>query len=160
MKERVKFDDKRLNDYCSENAIIITNKLPVIITRNTVLEGKCITCDNAFNKTFRAMIKFGAYCKVCSMKLCVIKRDATCLERIGVKNPNQSKEIIEKRQNTNTKIYGFPNASQNKEVREKMKKHNAKHMITLIKDKQIYAKQEGYVYEIWVYDNGKCIEVH
>jgi hypothetical protein len=27
-------------------------------------------------------------------------------------------------------------------------------------DKQIYAKQEGYVYEIWVYDNGKCIEVH
>lgn len=27
-------------------------------------------------------------------------------------------------------------------------------------DKQKYAKQEGYIYEIWVYDNGKCIEVY
>jgi hypothetical protein len=27
-------------------------------------------------------------------------------------------------------------------------------------DKQVYAKQQGYLYEIWVYDNGKCIEVY
>jgi hypothetical protein len=93
MKKRVNFDDKRLNDYCSENAIIITNKMPVIITRNTRLEGKCLTCDNIFNKTFRAMIKVGAYCKVCSMKLCVIKRETTCLERIGVKIQINQKKL-------------------------------------------------------------------
>jgi hypothetical protein len=30
--------------------------LPSIITRETVLEGKCITCDNTFNKTFQWFI--------------------------------------------------------------------------------------------------------
>lgn len=158
MKNRVNFDDKRLNDYCSENAIIITNKLPVIITRNTRLEGKCLTCDNIFNKTFRSMIKVGAYCKVCSMKLCVIKRETTCLERIGVKNPNQSKEIIEKRKITNTKIYGFPIASQNKEVREKMKKTQRETYDDPIKNKIIQDKKKKTSMERYDKENPAQVE--
>jgi hypothetical protein len=27
-------------------------------------------------------------------------------------------------------------------------------------EKQKYAKEQGYLYEIWVYDNGKCIEIY
>lgn len=109
MKERVKFDDKRLNDYCSENSIIITNNLPDIITRETILEGKCITCDNTFNKTFRAMIKFGAYCKQCSNKIKVIKFKNTCNKKYGEDNPKKVKEFIDKGIQTNLNKYNVTN---------------------------------------------------
>lgn len=107
MKKRVKFDDKRLNDYCIANAIIITNKLPTIITRNTVLEGKCITCDNIFNKNFRSMIKVGAYCQQCTNKNKVTKIKTTCNTKYGEDNPKKVKEFIDKGIQTNTKNMDF-----------------------------------------------------
>jgi hypothetical protein len=141
------YTKETLDEYCKNNSIIITNELPSNINREVRLEGKCLTCDNKFNKTFRAMIKFTANCIECSMKIRVIKRESTCLQKFGVKNPNQSKEIIEKRQNTNMKKYGFPNASQNKDVIEKFKKTQRETYDNPIKKDIIIQKRQNTTME-------------
>ena len=141
------YTKETLEEYCKTNSIIITNQLPSNINREVRLEGKCLTCDNKFNKTFRAMIKFTANCIECSMKIRVIKRESTCLQKFGVKNPNQSKEIIEKRQNTNMKKYGFPNASQNKDVIEKFKKTQRETYDNPIKKDIIIQKRQNTTME-------------
>lgn len=53
------YTKETLEEYCKTNSIIITNDLPSNVNREVRLEGKCLTCNNKFNKTFRAMIKFG-----------------------------------------------------------------------------------------------------
>jgi hypothetical protein len=116
------YTKETLEEYCKINSLIITNELPSNINREVRLEGKCVTCDNKFNKTFRAIIKFTANCIECSMKIRGIKRESTCLQKFGVKHPTQLKEIVEKRKNTNIEKYGFPVACQNKDVIEKLKK--------------------------------------
>jgi len=118
----MRYTKETLEEYCKKTSIVITSQIPSHIKRETILEGKCIICNNNFNKSFRSVVRDGAHCKECSMKLCVNKRQETCLKRFGVKNPNQCKEFIEKREKTNIEKYGFRIASQNKEVREKMKK--------------------------------------
>ena len=152
------FNKETLEEYCKKNSIIIINDLPSNIKRETILEGKCVTCDNNFNKSFRSMIKNGAYCKECSMKLRVNKRETTCLEKFGVKNPNQSKEIIEKRQSTNMKKYGFPYASQNKEVIEKSKKTQREIYDDPIKNKFIQDKKKKTNIERYNKENPAQVE--
>ena len=48
----------------------------------------------------------------------------TNLERYGVENPNQSKEIQNKTKKTNLERYGVENPNQSKEIREKTKQTN------------------------------------
>jgi hypothetical protein len=148
-----------LEEYCKINSIMITNELHSNINREVRLEGKCLTCNNKFNKTFRSIIKFGAYCKECSMKLCVIKRETTCLKRIGVKNPNQSKEIMEKRKNTNIERYGFPNASQNKDVIEKLKKTQREIFDNSVKKELIIQKRQTTTMERYDKENPSQVEL-
>ena len=88
---------------------------------------KCPVCGKEFAwynglkyRTYEELSIIGqVVCKSCYIKQGYKKRDETMMERYGVSNPSQSKEVQEKRKQTNLERYGVENASQAKEVIEK-----------------------------------------
>ena len=61
-----------------------------------------------------------ACCRKCSVE----KSKRTCLEKYGVENGAQAKEVKEKIKQTNLEKYGVENPFQSKEIQEKIKKTN------------------------------------
>lgn len=62
----MKYNNETLEYYCKENNIILIGNYENKICREDFIEGKCINkCQNNFRKTFRQMVKTGAYCKDC-----------------------------------------------------------------------------------------------
>ena len=123
------FTKETLNEYCKNYSITIINEVPSNLKRETILEGKCLTCNNNFNKSFRSIIKNGAYCKE--------------YETNGKKHRHYVDFFISK---------------ENKciEVKSTFTLNNKKDNVF---DKQKYAKEQGYLYEIWVYDKGQRIDL-
>lgn len=62
--------------------------------------------------------------KACSTKCSVEKSKRTCLEKYGVENGAQAKEVQERIKKTNLEKYGVENPFQSKEIQEKIKKIN------------------------------------
>ena len=52
------------------------------------------------------------------------KKKQSWIKKYGVENPTQSKEVQEKTKQTNLEKYGVENTTQSKEVQEKTKKTN------------------------------------
>ena len=65
----MKYNNETLKQYCEENHVTIIGEYDTI-KRETKIEGLCITegCPNTFIKSFRFMVKIGAYCKECAIK--------------------------------------------------------------------------------------------
>ena len=85
------FNYNFLDYFCKNNNIsLLKNYLNENITRETRIEGKCLTnnCLNHFNKSFRQLVKVNGYCESCSKTNALQKRN----ENID--------EIIKKRQET------------------------------------------------------------
>lgn len=64
----MKYNNETLINYCNEQNIKLINDYSnEKITRENYIEGKCLTnnCGELFNKTFRQIVKTGAYCKMC-----------------------------------------------------------------------------------------------
>lgn len=88
---------------------------------------KCPICGKEFPwynglkyRTYEELSIIGqVVCKSCYIKQGYKKKDKTMMDRYGVSNPSQSKEVQEKRKQTNLERYGVENASQAKEVIEK-----------------------------------------
>lgn len=147
----MKFNNESLQEYCKDNNIILSKDYKDIkITRESVIEGKCLStdCNNNFQKVFRQMYSVsGAYCKTCTHKIADDKRKntnkeiygveylaqsdniknkikETNLERYGVENALQSKQIKDKIRETNLEKYGTEYASQSKQIKDKIKKTN------------------------------------
>ena len=114
------------------------------LTRDSIIKGKCISCENVFSKTFNKLDKnkiFG--CNECTTKIKFerikhtmvekygveyaskseefkTKMKKTCLEKFGVEHPTQNIEIKEKTKATNLEKYGV----NNKDIKEKRKQTN------------------------------------
>jgi len=85
------FNYNFLDYFCKNNNIsLLKNYLNENITRETRIEGNCLTnnCLNYFNKSFRQLVKVNGYCESCSKTNALQKRN----ENID--------EIIKKRQET------------------------------------------------------------
>jgi len=85
------FNYNFLDYFCKNNNIsLLKNYSNENITRETRIEGKCLTnnCLNHFNKSFRQLVKVNSYCESCSKSNALQKRN----ENID--------EIIKKRQET------------------------------------------------------------
>jgi len=60
----MKFNNETLIEYCKTNNIILL-KSHENVSRDSYIQGKCICCENSFNKNFRQLVKTGAYCSGC-----------------------------------------------------------------------------------------------
>jgi hypothetical protein len=146
---RLKYDYEMLKNICDDGGVILlidySNKY---VTRDTRVIGKCIFCENSFDKSLNKLHKqrnFG--CITCAKDLkferikntmvdkygveyaaqnetCMNKMKATTLKKYGVENANQSQEIKEKIKKSNLEKYGFEYGLQSEEVKEKRRDTN------------------------------------
>ena len=146
---RLKYDYEMLKNIFDEGcATLLVDYKDKYVTRDTRIIGKCILCENSFNKSLNKLHKqrnFG--CETCAkiLKFERIKntmfdkygveyaaksehfRDkmkSTTLERYGVEHGTQSEEVKEKIRKTNLEKYGFEYGLQNEEVKEKRRLSN------------------------------------
>ena len=119
----MRFDYKLLKSYTEEhNITLLKDYYEQKLTRETIIEGKCIDCDENTSKNFRLIIEnSGFYCTKCTKLNTKIKIKDTCLERYGFNCPSQSEEIKQKMKDTCLERYGVENASQSEEIKQKMK---------------------------------------
>ena len=134
--------------YCQENNIeLINDNSNCYLTTKSYIKTKCnyINCLSIVEKRICEIMKTGAYCNICKNIIKLEKTKKTCLEKYGVENSSQSKEVQDKYKKTclekygvehafqcelvKNKIksvclekYGVENAIQNKEIKEKAKK--------------------------------------
>ena len=119
---KIMYNNDFLQSYCKENNVILTDSYGNV-NRDTRIMGKCLTetCEHIFNKGFRQLVKSGAYCNVCSKIKHQHKIKEVVLNKYGVENVFQLKEIKYKIQTTNLLKYGVLNPNQNQEIRNKTK---------------------------------------
>ena len=119
-----KFNYESLTSFCNNNMIILSKEYKNDnINRETRIRGKCITdkCLNEFGKSFRSLYRTNGYCKSCTNKFALEKGKITCLEKYGVENSLQSKEIRDKGKATCLEKYGVEYPFQSEEIRDKGK---------------------------------------
>jgi hypothetical protein len=142
--KRLKYDYEMLKNICDDGGVILlidySNKY---ITRDTRIIGKCIFCENSFDKSLNKLHKqrnFG--CITCAKDLkferikntmvnnygveyaaqsqiCMDKMKKTTFEKYGVEYANQSEVVKDKIRQTNLETYGFEYGLQSEEVKEK-----------------------------------------
>ena len=116
------YNNEYLQSYCKENNIILTISYDNT-NRDTRIIGKCLTenCELNFNKGFRQLVKTGAYCNICSKIKHQNRIKEVVLDKYGVENVFQMKEIKHKIQSTNLLKYGVKNPLQTEKIRNKTK---------------------------------------
>lgn len=68
----MKYNKTTLVEYCNENDIqLMHDYTNISVNRESHIDGKCINdnCCNNFNKNFRQLVKTGAYCNICMVKI-------------------------------------------------------------------------------------------
>lgn len=136
---KIYYNHYLLNEYCKNNAIQLNNNYhDTSMTRDTKINGKCLTknCQYNFNKDFRYMIKYGAFCEECTKINKQITLKQTNQIKYGVDNPFQSDSIKEKIKNTNLEKYGVENPTYSKEIKQQaikkcLQKYGVKHTCQL-----------------------------
>jgi hypothetical protein len=123
-KSFLKNDVTVLNNFCSENNILLTDDYQNIsVNRDTVIEGMCITqnCDNKFSRTLRELLKHNGCCANCSKENGKIKIINTCVTKYGVDNPMKNEELYNKQKQTMIIKYGVEHNSQLDSIKEQKK---------------------------------------
>lgn len=121
----MKYDYETLSDFCHEQGIVLCDDYTTIpLKRETMIKGVCKTenCGKLFIKGFRALLKPNGYCSDCAKIVGKEKCKQTCLEKYGVENSTQSKEVQDKIKKTMLANYGVEHISYSKEFKEKTKK--------------------------------------
>jgi hypothetical protein len=99
MTKRTKYDFERLDNYCTENNVILLDDYSEVdLNQNVYIESKCYynNCDNIVIKTFKNLEKYGSYCINCiKLKACEVRKK-TCLEKYGVENITYTKQYTNK----------------------------------------------------------------
>ena len=144
-KEQSKYNIEYLQQFCKENNIILCKDYSKEnITRNTIINGKCIynNCKDDFAKKITSLEQdknFG--CKSCSVQIKIERSENTCIKKFGETNAMYShnikdkhnnsmielyngnpmflEEIKLKQQETVYKKYGVKNVSQNEKIKQK-----------------------------------------
>jgi hypothetical protein len=95
------------------------------VTRDTRVIGKCILCENSFDKSLNKLHKqrnFG--CETCAKKFKFERIKTTMVDKYGVEYAAQSQIFMDKMKNTSLEKYGVEHANQNELVKEKIRQTN------------------------------------
>ena len=112
------------------------------LKRHDSFETTCEKCGTKYQVTDFRPERLDRYkhilCQPCYSKMLKLERygdpnynnrdksKETCIEKYGVENPHQNKDIISKCENTCLEKYGVTNPNKTKEVRDKIEKTNLK----------------------------------
>jgi hypothetical protein len=125
---RLKYDYEMLTNICDDGEVaLLVDYKDKFITRDTRIIGKCILCENSFNKSLNKLHKqrnFG--CESCAKILKFEKIKKTMVNKYGTEYASQSQIFKDKIKATNLKTYGFEYGFQSEEVKEKIKATNLK----------------------------------
>jgi len=125
---RLKYDYEMLKNICDDGEItLLVDYKDKFITRDTRIIGKCILCENSFNKSLNKLHKqrnFG--CESCAKLLKFEKIKKTMVKKYGIEYASQSQIFKDKIKATNLKTYGFEYGFQSEEVKDKIKATNLK----------------------------------
>ena len=124
-KTKTRYDYGLLKKYCEENGVTLKKDYSKEkVLRDTIIEAKCLKCDDVCSKGFRQFMNTGCFCKIHINKNRNEKVKATNMENFGVEYASQNKEVKDKIKATNLERYGCENPFQNKEVKDKIKATN------------------------------------
>jgi hypothetical protein len=123
---RLKYDYEMLTNICYDGHVtLLVDYKDKFITRDTRIIGKCILCENSFNKSLNKLHKqrnFG--CESCAKILKFEKIKKTMVNKYGTEYASQSQIFKDKIKATNLKTYGFEYGFQSEEVKEKRRVTN------------------------------------
>jgi len=123
---RLKYDYEMLSNICNDASVTLLNDYKnEYITRDTRIIGKCILCENSFNKSLNKLHKqrnFG--CKSCAKILQFERIKNTMIEKYGVEYPSQLQIFRDKMKNTTLERFGVEYATQCEEIKNKTKQTN------------------------------------
>ena len=123
---RLKYDYKMLKNIFDEGrATLLVEYKDKYITRDTRIIGKCILCENSFNKSLNKLHKqrnFG--CEMCAKILKFERIKNTMIDKYGVEYAAKSEHFRDKMKSTTLERYGVEHGTQSEEVKEKIKKTN------------------------------------
>jgi hypothetical protein len=123
---RLKYDYEMLKQICDDGGVtLLIDYKDKYVTRDTRIIGKCILCDNSFDKSLNKLHKqrnFG--CETCAKVLKFEKIKNTMVDKYGVEYAAQSQIFKDKMKETTLEKYGVENANQSEVVKEKIRKTN------------------------------------
>ena len=123
---RLKYDYEMLKQICDNGGVtLLIDYKDKYVTRDTRIIGKCILCDNSFDKSLNCLHKqrnFG--CETCAKILKFERIKNTMVDKYGVEYAAQSQIFKDKMKETTLEKYGVENANQSEIVKEKIRKTN------------------------------------
>ena len=123
---RLKYDYEMLKQICDDGGVtLLIDYKDKYVTRDTRIIGKCILCDNSFDKSLNKLHKqrnFG--CESCAKVLKFERIKNTMLDKYGVEYAAQSQIFKDKMKETTLEKYGVENANQSEVVKEKTRQTN------------------------------------
>jgi hypothetical protein len=154
MATRLKYDYNMLKAICDDGGVtLLVDYKDKYITRDTRIIGKCILCENSFNKSLNNLYKqrnFG--CLECAKIMKFDRIKDTMVQKYGVEYAAQSQVFLDKMKETTLEKYGVEYGTQSEEIQNKIKATNnekygcdygLQSKIVKEKKKQTYLKKYG-----------------
>ena len=124
--KRLKYDYEMLKNICDEGGVtLLVDYSDKYVTRDTRIIGKCILCENSFDKSLNKLHKqrnFG--CEPCAKIMRSERGKKTMVDKYGVEYAAQSQIFMDKMKSTTLEKYGVEHANQSELVKEKIKHTN------------------------------------
>jgi hypothetical protein len=120
----MKYDIVLLNTCLKRDNAKVTETILKLGVKQTI---KFIcSCGLEHTKRFDRLFNNGAYCKDCTNKIRIERKNKTMIEKYGVVNPLQNNELRKKQQLSMIEKYGASNPLQINIIREKIRETNIK----------------------------------
>lgn len=126
MTGKRRFTYSLLQSICAPNNVTLLNDYSnIYLTRDSRIVGKCILCENSFDKSFNELdrnMNFG--CNICAKKIKFDRIKHTMVNKYGVEYAAQLDIFKDKMETTTLEIYGCKYAIQNEGIKNKVKQTN------------------------------------
>jgi len=164
MSKKLRYDYELLKNICDKDGLtLLKNYKDLYITRDTRIIGKCILCDNSFDKSLNKLHKQKNYgCLSCAKLLKTEKIKETMLEKYGVEHAAQSEFFRDKIKQTIFEKYGVEYALQSEEIKAKIRQTNLETYgceYGLQNEKVKNKKKETYLKNYGVENPMQCKEI-
>ena len=123
MPPKLRHDYALLKNICDEGSVtLLADYKEMFITRDTMIIGKCILCENSFNKCFNNLNKQRNFtCNHCTKIVKFERIKGTMLQKYGVEYAAKSEVFRDKMKATTFEKYGVEHATQHNDVKNKGK---------------------------------------